>query len=585
MGTEFEEPSKTLRDYLIILKRHRKRIVISTGTVVMLTVFFALSLPASYRSTATILIEEQEIPRDLVRSTISGYAAQQIQVITKRVMTLDNIQRIVEKFGLYAQGDTKLRRPRTEIAEQFVRNVNLDLVSADVIDPRSGRPSEATIAFTLSVDDRDPLAAQQVATELVDLYLNENRRAREVKASGAADFLAAEAATLNAELEQRESEIAKFKEVSEGALPELYQFNLSIVERTERELSDVSLRIQELNKRKIQLSAELTQLSPSAPVVLASGQVVLSDVDRLRALTSQYRKKTAIYRDSHPDIKRLLREIKTLQSDLGVVESRLAIQQQLQTQREELVSLQRRYAVGHPKVLNAELVVKQLEKTLNRAIPLMGAEQVPDNPSYVLLDTQLKATAAEIESLNIKKNILRKKLSQYEALIKKAPGVEKDYQALMRDYKTAGLKFQEIKAKLREAEMAKNLEHERKGERFVVLEPPALPLTPFSPNRLGIILMGFILAITSGVVYVALLEAMDHSIRGSKALTKVMGEPPYVVIPYLDNSMDSRQQSHQRTLTAYTVGSVLMSCVIYTHFYFKPLSVLWFDVLQKAGLG
>ena len=81
-----EEETKDLREYLSAFRRRKKQIL---GAVIIL---FAISAavaalwPAAYRSTATILIEQQEMPTDLVRSTISSYADQRIQVISQQVM-------------------------------------------------------------------------------------------------------------------------------------------------------------------------------------------------------------------------------------------------------------------------------------------------------------------------------------------------------------------------------------------------------------------------------------------------------------------------------------------------------------------
>ena len=36
------------------------------------------------------------------------------------------------------------------------------------------------------------------------------------------------------------------------------------------------------------------------------------------------------------------------------------------------------------------------------------------------------------------------------------------------------------------------------GERFVLIEPPLLPEEPASPNRLAIVLLGFLLALAGG---------------------------------------------------------------------------------------
>lgn len=585
---EFEplENELSIGDYLAVLKRRRWHILLPAAVVALLAMLLALGLPATYRSTATILIEEQEIPQDLVRSTISSYAAEQVQVITQRVMTVENILQIVDKFDLYGQKSAESKLPRTTIAEEFRAKVKLDLVSADVVDPRSGRAMEATIAFTLAYDDANGATAQKVTNELVTLYLNENLRSRTVKAAGASEFLAAEAEALNVELKALEAKLAAFKEENKGALPEFYQFNLSVVERTEREISDIAIRIQELEKRKIQLSAEMAQLSPSAPVVLPTGEAVLSDVDRLKALQSEYRKKSAVYHDSHPDVRRLKREIESLQATLGVGDDPELLREQLATARDRLASLRERYTADHPQVTAAEREVAALEQSLKGAgRGSAGERPQADNPAYVLLQTQISAADAELRSLAAQRAVARTKLADYEALLQKAPAVEADYQALQREYATANAKYQELRAKQREADVSKNLEQERKGQRFTLIEPPDLPLEPVSPNRLALIVIGFVLAGAAGLGSAVLAEGMDKSIRGGKALARVTGAPPLVVIPYLDNGADvqRRHTLRRRLLVAAAITAVVL--VVYVHFFFKPLDVLWFMVLGRLGAG
>ena len=53
-----------------------------------------------------------------------------------------------------------------------------------------------------------------------------------------------------------------------------------------------------------------------------------------------------------------------------------------------------------------------------------------------------------------------------------SPQIEKQYRELSRDYENARAKYQEIRAKQMEAQTAQNLETDRKGERFTLIEPP-----------------------------------------------------------------------------------------------------------------
>ena len=583
---EYEDQALSASEYWAILKRRRFHIVVPAVIVFMLGFVIAMTLPAMYRSKATILIEEQEIPRDLVRSTVTSFAAQQIQMITQRVMTVDHIEEIVTKFGLYEQNQAESRLPRTELAARFRKQVNLDLVSADIIDPRSGRASEATIAFTLSFDDRSPSITQKVTNELVTLYLNTNLKARADRAAGASEFLAAQSESLNSELLILESRLAEFKALNKRALPELHQFNLSIVERTEREVSDVNLRLQVLEKQKIRLSAELAQLSPSAPTVLSTGETVLSDVDRLKAMQSEYRTKSALYKLSHPDIKRLKREISALQSVLGSNQDD-ALQQQVRQQRDVLQQLKDDYTIDHPQVQSAKLVLQDLEAQLagQQNIIQYADTAVADNPAYVFLDTQLKSSDAESHSLRLRRAELKQKLSDYEGLLQKGPAVEQEYKGILREYNTAQAKYQDLRLKQREAEVAQNLEQERKGERFTLIEPPNLPLSPESPNRLAIIMLAFILAGAAGIGSAVLFELMDKGIYGAEQLQKLSAVPLLVVVPYLNNREDEQRRKRQ---WVWLLGSTLLAGVallLFIHFMVKPLDILWFLLMNRIGLG
>src|SRR5438094_9033883 len=98
---EMEEETKDLREYLSAFGRRKRPILATVVTLFLISVALAVLLPSVYRSTATILIEQQEMPPDLVRSTISSYADQRIQVISQHVMTRPNLMRIVEKYNLY----------------------------------------------------------------------------------------------------------------------------------------------------------------------------------------------------------------------------------------------------------------------------------------------------------------------------------------------------------------------------------------------------------------------------------------------------------------------------------------------------
>jgi len=219
-----------LTDRVRSLWRRRRLILWVGGVAAVLTLMLAFLLPPTYKSTATILIEQQEIPQELVRSTITSYADQRVQILSQRVMTTQNMLGVIDRYGLYP--DLRKRAPRETLLSKIREDVALNMIGADVIDPRSGRPTRANIAFTVSYSSRSPDMAFKVANELTSLYLNENVESRTKQAQQAAGFLGEESNRLSGEIALLENQLADFKRKYADQLPELKQFNIASAERT-----------------------------------------------------------------------------------------------------------------------------------------------------------------------------------------------------------------------------------------------------------------------------------------------------------------------------------------------------------------
>jgi protein tyrosine kinase modulator len=558
MALEQEEQTKSLAEYLQILKRRKKPMRIAAAITLLIAVLAALFWPSTYRSSATILIEEQEI-------------------------TLSNIMDIVQKYSLWDESELK-RTPRTEIMEKFQKKMKLDVISAEVMDPRFGRATEATIAFTLSFDHRNPAIAQKVANELVNLYMNENLKSRTEKSATTADFLKNEAEALNTHIKEIEEKLSQFKQNNEGALPELSQYNMSVVERSDSELNDSRARLAELQKRKLELQANMAQISPYAATELPTGERALSNQDRLKALQSEFRNKSALYSADHPDVVRLQREIAHLQETLGVGSTAKDFSKQLKLEQEKLAALKQTYTADHPQVVKQQNVVDALQSSNKNMSANTSEDFQADNPAYVLLETQLKGTESDIKTLTIRIAELQNKIGKFETYLSKAPDVEKVYAELTRELQTNTLKYQEIKAKQMEAELSQNLESERKGERYALVEPPILPDDPVSPNRKLILIVGIILAAIAAAATAGAIEIMDESVRGPAELAELLGTP-LGSIPYL--MLAEEEIKGRRSYRWVYLGSAtaVLVALLTFHLAIKPLDVVWFIALRKLGIG
>jgi succinoglycan biosynthesis transport protein ExoP len=565
---------RTLADYVLVARRRRVPALVAGVTVLVIFLAAAILWPPTYRSIGTILIEQQEVPVDLVRSTVSSYADQRIQMISQRVMTSDNLIRIIDRYQLYP--DRRRKEPREALLQRMRDDISFSMISADVVDPRLGRPTKATIAFSVSYDNRSPQLAAKVANEIATLYLNENLQSRRQSADDTATFLTAEADRLSKQIDELDNKLATFKEQNVNNLPELSQLNMQLMNRVEEELRETETRVRSLDQQIVYLDAQLAQLTPAAQIYSETGERILSPADRLKTLKSEYARASAIYAPTHPDILRMKREIDGLEREVGRVDTANDLARQLSDAQSQLVSAREKYAPDHPEVKQLERMVASLESVM-RTAPLTSeaVRADPDNPAYIQVSAQREASVNERRALERKIATLRAKIGDFEQRLAESPEIAREYSAMSRDMDNAQLKYREVRQKQMEATLAKNLETERKGERFTLIEPPMAPEEPISPNRTGIVLAGVVLSLAAALGLMLLLEVVDTTIRSRRDIEALVAVPPLAVLPWIEAPAERAGKTKVRRLSLAGAASSVVVAVVMVHFLYRPLDVLW----------
>lgn len=583
---ELQADDKTLADYLAAIKRRKLPLFAVMAAVFICIAAIAILLPAVYKSSAIILIEQQEIPQDLVRTTVTSYADQRVQIISQRVMTTSNMKQIIDKYDLYAE--QRKDDPLEVILDQMRDDISLDMISADVFDPRTGRAAKATIAFSLSYTNESPKLAQKVTNELVSLFLNENLRNRTEMAEDANQFLQDEVDRLGERVNKLEKKVARFKQDNAGSLPEMVKLNREMMDREERELTEMKRRIQTLQERRIYLESELSQLSPLTASFSETGERILGPRDRLKILETRYITLSSRYSAVHPDVMKLQDEIEALKQEIGSSEDKNETAMRLKEARLDLLSLQKKYATDHPEVKKTSRLVLSLEQDLQQYTATKPDRQEsvkPDNPAFIQLQTQLEATGTELAGLQESEKLLRDKIAMYEERLSQSPDVEREFRALLREYENEVLKFKEMKAKQMEAQLAENLETENKGERFTLIEPPLLPVRPDKPNRMALLALAVVAALGAGFGSVTLVENLDRSVYGRKGVERLVGELPLTVVPYIETPAEAQRRRQRYVIIVLALLLSIVVLLLAIHFFFKPLDVLWFVLLRKFGLN
>ena len=518
-----EENKLELKGFLSILKRRKWDFILTAAGVFIIVAIMAFIWPPTYRSTSTILIEAQEIPKEYVMSTVTAFAEQRLQAINQRIMSSTTLLEIIKRFNLYADERTKLTTE--EIVDKMRKKyIKFDTISADVIDQRTGRTASATIAFSVSFDGDNPDVVLQVTNVLSSLYLEENLKSREQQTAGASKFIDEEAKTIKVNLSELDAKIAVFKRKNLDSLPELSQLNLQTLDRTDRDIDQLKDQLRTLKEKEGYLQTQL-----------ASTPLDVSNPDRER-----------------------LKEL-----------------------RGKIVNLQTRYSESYPDVIKTKQEIEELERRLGLSAKDNSSAGRPDNPAYIALSSQLAGTKSDIDSIKRQLNDTQAKKDGYRHRIESGPRVEEQYKLLQIERNNLQIKYDDLMKKLMEAKVAQGMEKGQMGERFTLIDPARLPEKPVFPNIPLVLLIGLILGIGAGVGMASLREFADQSAHTVEDLVRATNMQVFAGIGKIVTRDDIDRKKKRRWKLLITACIVLVAGLLIFHFFIMDLDVLWAKINRK----
>jgi succinoglycan biosynthesis transport protein ExoP len=543
--------------------RRRKWIGIVVGVLgVAAAVTVSKIWPSTYTSTATILIEEPDVPTDLVKSTVSTYAQERLEVIQQRVMTSQNLDEIIKEFNLYPeQQETS---PRSALINKLRSNVALMVVSANLSgqpQQRANQQPKASIAFNLSFSSEDPKLAEQVAHRLTDLYLNENERTRKEKAAGTTAFLGEQAKKLYAEVQSLEQRLLDLRSKYNGSLPEQFSMNTQLLNQAQSQLMQNRADLQILTDKKSYLQSQLGTMSPYTPMT-AAGRPATPQA-QLMSLELQYSDLSVRYGPKHPDVVRLQRQIEVLKNQIGGVDNTALDQVKYGALQSELNAALQRYGEKHPDVQRLRRQLDDLNAQMSAA-PAPSLSQPagpPDNPMYLQIQSQLADVDSQIRGLNERSVALEANIADLQKRILQTPTVEAEYNSLQNQHRVALQRYQTFKDKEADAQVAENMEQQSKGETFSVIEPPQYPDVPSSPNRRLLMLAGIFLTAVLAAAAMVAIDMLDPRIYEPKSLMVAFGEMPLATVPYIRTSDEARGR-RVRMIGVASVAVIVMASLL-----------------------
>jgi uncharacterized protein involved in exopolysaccharide biosynthesis len=280
----------------------------------------AFLLPTIYRSSATLLVESQELPSTLVSSPINTVIDRRIAKIREQVLSRGDLIALIEQNALYE--NLRRTKPLSEVVQKMQAATTLTAVSGDIGAAQAVLPGDtSTIAFTMSFDYSDPTKAQAVMQSIVSRFLEIDATTMEAQATNTVDFLQDQSKRLQTQISQIEGQITAIKARNGVALASSGAMMPSTA-------GTYAAQIAQLQTDNRALAAQTRRVAKDPAIAQAEAQ--------LAAVRS-------IYADSHPDVVRARARLAELQSapqSQSSGQDTALIQSQIQANNAQIAQLQ-----------------------------------------------------------------------------------------------------------------------------------------------------------------------------------------------------------------------------------------------------
>lgn len=199
----------------VIIWQRRYHVLACFLAVFLVGVIAAFGLPRTYRSTATLLVQAQDLPTSIVESPTNGAVEQRIARIREQVLSRGDLIQLIEQDELYPT--ERRTQPLSKVIDKMRRATGVSALSSD-IGQQSPDAQNKTIAISMSFDYPDPGKAQAVLQSFVSKFLSMDSQDVEDQAALSVRFLQDQANKLQSQISDIEGEMTSLKARNGAAL-------------------------------------------------------------------------------------------------------------------------------------------------------------------------------------------------------------------------------------------------------------------------------------------------------------------------------------------------------------------------------
>lgn len=482
----------------------------------------ALKLPPTYSTTAQLLVEEAQIPTNMVADVVQTPASQQLQVIEQRLLTRVNLLNIARKFNVFED-------IRTMTPDEIVSGMR-----SQTRIWRSGdrRRSESALLMRVTFRARSGQIAANVVNEYVTLILQESIEFSMSRVENTLAFFEQEVQRLDEDLGLQSALLVRFKNENSGALPSDLTFRQNRQTLLQERQSRLEREIAALQKQR----GDMVTIFESTGQVDDANVTLSPEQQELQKLEMDLQRALAIYSETNPRIVLLRSRIDNLKG--------------------------------------------RIQENAADATVVDGTESRP----ATMLELTLADLDQRVASLQEELSAVTDELAELEVSIQATAANAIQLEALERDFQNIQSRYSQAVGNLNRARVSERIELSAQGQRVSVLENANVPQEPSGPNRFKLIFAGAAAGLGLAIGFFLLLEFLNRSIRRPFELQSKFGIIPLAIVPYMESRRDRivRRSALATALVAVLVG--VPAILWYIDTSYMPLDILANRVFDRLGL-
>ncbi|MCC6588703.1 MAG: hypothetical protein IT168_18550 [Bryobacterales bacterium] len=552
-----------LEDYLNIVRRNVSWILGPTLAGLTIAVIVAFFWPDTYVSVARIRVVPPQVPERLVPSNVNMQMSERVQAMAQTILSRTTLTNIIQTYDLYRR--ERLRLPMEDIIETMQRDIKIG-------NPQQLGGGRSSAAFEIRFYYENRYTAQKVTSDLMTRFINENVAERSRQSEQTTLFFRDEYEKAKADLDEIERKITTFKLENPGAMPDQMGATISQIGALEARIATLNSSVARANQEKLYMEGELRatrekinqlqqilaaqESSAGGSGVDASGnggarpseldQQVAQAEREIQALERGLERMLEQYTPEYPDVKRMKTRLEAARKE-----------------RDSL--LNRKLAVARVPSASAP----STPNTPKRTSPTRNREIAELDASVVRLQNNIRAKEMEAERYLKEVADAERRSREISTRIDRAPVMSAQMEQFMREYELAKRRYDELRIKVTQTQMARAADERGQGETLEVLDRPTLPETPTAPKRELIIGAGLLIGFVIGAGLCAFREVKDHSLKTLKDIRAYTQFNVLGSVPLLENDLVVRRRRRLAIVgwtLACTLSVVLMSGSIYYYY-------------------